>query len=578
MEGADKPPLLQESAQAPESYGALPNNEAPKALQMNGEQALEAPMNEVDAKVPHDEIVRDLKSQRGPWQWLWDRYNPRALDSLLWWMGLAFSISFLCVAAWVWQAYPVSPITPRHFNPAFLLGLMIAGIAPCLLCLQLAGVALEVVLPGLKHDAEFSKQLLMLGISGLTIMVFGRFLMGRPVNYFDQRGALFWALAASNLSLLAPLGLFDKWWTLLALQVLFSGTLAAGAVVTFVCLLSYMGEASAASWDWWFGGWWEYIVKDAPIVICSVQRELQCGGWTSSCSLMRAVAGSAQCPRCPYQVPRKPPCALVWRETLQQRQVLFCGIAGLTTLLLVAFAILGIHSLYRLIRRMSRSSPTAADFKPGYWLTCTDLQQLQRALVPEENSRMNDPQSYTMVLEHIAHVQRCYSKEEAERLSLLKGQQRWHFTVTNAGDHTSSGFHWGVALWDGRTAPRNALIIDPYPHTTNFSKAVDEGRNLDIAVKLSAAGKQKCSWRCGYFSLWWAMWLDLQEEPPIEGLPRNLPPMPGKFPALCWALLSYMTDKKVQLRVSDEFRASVLQGNVNLDRLQASEIDRKLAA
>ncbi len=41
--------------------------------------------------------------------------------------------------------------------------------------------------------------------------------------------------------------------------------------------------------------------------------------------------------------------------------------------------------------------------------------------------------AYSILLEHVDHVKACYRKAGEERASLLKGEQRWHYAVVNAG-------------------------------------------------------------------------------------------------------------------------------------------------
>ncbi len=94
--------------------------------------------------------------------------------------------------------------------------------------------------------------------------------------------------------------------------------------------------------------------------------------------------------------------------------------------------------------------------------------------------------------------------------------------------------------------PNTIIQFQPYDYTDQWFSRIF----LDVVGYLLSVGGTLH--RCGYFALWWALWLDQQEGPPLEALPGALPAMPGQFPALCWALLRHMTPRKVQLRVSPQ--------------------------
>jgi len=419
------------------------------------------------------------------------------------------------------------------------------------------------------QDATVSKQLLYVGLWGVFFAAFGRFLQGVPFHYFDQRAAVIYSVFLSNVALVGPIGIHDKWHALLLIHVVAWGAALCGLLVWGSALGGYAAGWPALRWNGRLAALWARVAQDSPAVVCALERRYGCSGWEAPCKFWRR--GDPQCPACPFPVGKALACRPAIQEALHPHGTALLTLLGTSGVLLAGFVAAGAASLYTLVQRIASGSQRAADYRAGYWLACTDIQMLQRAML-DDNTQVNDPVAYTILLEHMAHVKRCYGKDGAEQASLLKGETRWHFAVINAGEHTSSGFHWGVGLWDGRTNPDTAVIIDPYPEPTAFAKAVPYGRERGVHVQLQGAGQQHCNWRCGYFALWWVLWLDQQPAPPLEALPNILPPMPARFPSLCWALLQHMTTRRVQLRLAPEFRAQVLQGNIDLAQLQATEL------
>uniref|UniRef100_A0A7S1JC32 Uncharacterized protein n=1 Tax=Eutreptiella gymnastica TaxID=73025 RepID=A0A7S1JC32_9EUGL len=503
-------------------------------------------------------------------------------DQILNTMGIVLCPTFSLLAYYVWENYPLAPKVPSpRPNVFYLLGAFLTGIAPLLATLQILAVGMNIGLPFLGRKSSTSVSLMYTGVVGYFIIILGRVLSeGWPLPWFNKLAVFSYTLALSNAAIWGPIGLFDKWHA----PLFFNMVVWCAALGFFLtgawCVVRLGAGDGPQSWDWFLGWWWEYIVKDSPILLCSLERFYVCTGWTHACPRALAAVLSPQCPRCPYTIKGQGPCSVAMQATLDDHRTLAYGIMNLLGLTLAILAICSVWSFITMVKRMMRAPPTAADFKPGYWLACDDIVKLQKALLPDVDSKVNDPVAYDIMLEHIVHVKGCYQKPPAEQASVLKGQQRWHYTVVNAGESNSSGYHWGVGVWDGRQNPNAALIVDPYPSPTAFQKAVPYGRQRQIQVQLVGAGKQKCTWRCGYFSLWWVLWLDLQPGPTTvlddeaQELANSLPAMPDEFPGLCWALLGYMTQKNVQLKVNPEFRDQVAKGVINMTELQASEVPK----
>jgi hypothetical protein len=182
-------------------------------------------------------------------------------------------------------------------------------------------------------------------------------------------------------------------------------------------------------------------------------------------------------------------------------------------------------------------------YRPGYWLTTTDLSYIAGALLGRD--QRFPANAYDKIVEGL--VDATKSRRPDSRVG------QWVTQVANCQDHTLSGNHW-VLVSVKFVVPPEAILWEPMSNTSCSDPVIKALKGVcgPGNVKVLITGQETDGWSCGYISIWWNLLMFFHGElypdkRPITAIPEA---PPEGWSELVWLLLELRDKSKKSTRIN----------------------------